>query len=124
MAISQAPVNAALPVQTSRISTGGATPMDVQTPTPPSNAVATRGPVPHQFKPGTVALREIRQYQKSTEPLIRALPFQRLLREIAQEIKPDLRLQSSAVAALQGESTITPLLCTINFAEFLLFRSL
>lgn len=38
----------------------------------------------HRYKPGTVALREIRKYQKSTELLIRKLPFQRLVREIAQ----------------------------------------
>ncbi|KAK7830178.1 histone H3.2 [Quercus suber] len=50
---------------------------------------------------GTVALREIRKYQKSTELLIRKLPFQRLVREIAQDFKTDLRFQSSAVAALQ-----------------------
>ena len=56
---------------------------------------------PHRFKPGTVALREIRKYQKSTELLIRKLPFQRLVREIASEFKTDLRFQSSAVLALQ-----------------------
>ena len=33
---------------------------------------------PHRFRPGTVALREIRKYQKSTDLLIRKLPFQRL----------------------------------------------
>ena len=38
----------------------------------------------HRFRPGTVALREIRRYQKSTELLIRRMPFQRLVREIAQ----------------------------------------
>jgi histone H3/H4 len=50
---------------------------------------------------GTVALREIRRYQKSTELLIRKLPFQRLVREIAQDFKTDLRFQSAAIAALQ-----------------------
>ena len=39
---------------------------------------------PHRYRPGTVALREIRKYQKSTELLIRKLPFSRLVREIAQ----------------------------------------
>ncbi|KAM9323809.1 histone H3.2-like [Gastrophryne carolinensis] len=53
---------------------------------------------------GTVALREIRRYQKSTELLIRKLPFQRLVREIAQDFKTDLRFQSSAVMALQEAS--------------------
>ncbi|KAH9758969.1 histone H3 [Citrus sinensis] len=44
---------------------------------------------------------EIRKYQKSTELLIRKLPFQRLVREIAQDFKTDLRFQSHAVLALQ-----------------------
>jgi hypothetical protein len=48
-----------------------------------------------------VALREIRRYQKSTELLIRKLPFQRLVREIAQDFKTDLRFQSAAIGALQ-----------------------
>jgi histone H3 len=58
----------------------------------------------HRFKPGTVALREIRKYQKSTELLVRKLPFQRLVREIAGDFKTDLRFQSSAVLALQEAS--------------------
>ena len=56
---------------------------------------------PHRYRPGTVALREIRRYQKSTELLIRKAPFNRLVREIAQDFKTDLRFQSSAIAALQ-----------------------
>ncbi|KXH35880.1 histone H3 [Colletotrichum simmondsii] len=56
---------------------------------------------PAPSRPGTVALREIRRYQKSTELLIRKLPFQRLVREIAQDFKSDLRFQSSAIGALQ-----------------------
>jgi histone H3 len=59
---------------------------------------------PHRYRPGTVALREIRRYQKSTELLLRKMPFQRLVREIAQEFKTDLRFQSSAIAALQEAS--------------------
>ena len=55
----------------------------------------------HRYKPGTVALREIRKLQKSTELLIRRLPFQRLVRELAQDFRNDLRFQSSAVLALQ-----------------------
>ena len=58
-------------------------------------------PKPHRFRPGTVALREIRRYQKSTELLIRKLPFQRLVREIAQDFKTDLRFQGAALMALQ-----------------------
>ena len=56
---------------------------------------------PHRFRPGTVALREIRKFQKSTELLIRKMPFQRLVREISQEHKSDLRFQQSAIMAIQ-----------------------
>ena len=56
---------------------------------------------PRRWRRGTVALREIRKYQKSTELLIKKLPFQRLLREIDQKIKHDLRFQSTAILALQ-----------------------
>jgi histone H3 len=58
----------------------------------------------HRYRPGTVALREIRKYQKGTEMLVRKLPFQRLVREIAQEFKSDLRFQGSAILALQEAS--------------------
>merc|ERR1711894_598039 len=51
--------------------------------------------------PGLVALREIRSYQKSTELLIRRLPFQRLVKEIAQYYRPGYRFQSTAIMALQ-----------------------
>ena len=56
---------------------------------------------PHRYRPGTVALREIRKFQKSTDLLIRKLPFQKVVREIAGEFKSDLRFQSQAVLALQ-----------------------
>ena len=52
-----------------------------------------------------MALREIRRYQKSTELLIRKLPFQRLVREIAQQcFGMDYRFQSTAILALQEAS--------------------
>lgn len=54
-----------------------------------------------RYRPGTVALREIRKYQKSTEMQIRKLPFQRVVREVAQDFKPDLRFQPDAILALQ-----------------------
>lgn len=57
-----------------------------------------------RFRPGVVALREIRKFQKSTELLIRKMPFQRVIREIASEFKGDLRFQSSAILALQEAS--------------------
>ena len=56
---------------------------------------------PHRYRPGTVALREIRRYQKSTELLIRRLPFQRLVREIAQDLKGRVNFASGAILALQ-----------------------
>ncbi len=56
---------------------------------------------PHRYRPGTVALREIRKFQKSTELLIRKLPFQKLVREIAGHFKSDVRFQSQALLALQ-----------------------
>lgn len=59
---------------------------------------------PHRFRPDTVALREIRRYQKNTELLIRKLPFLRLVREVAEGYKSDIRFQGSAVLALQEAS--------------------
>ncbi|KFD47668.1 hypothetical protein M513_11459 [Trichuris suis] len=64
----------------------------------------------HRYRPGTVALRGIRRYQKSTELFIRRHPFLRLLREIAQDFKTDLCLQVSAVLALQ-EATEAYMVC-------------
>ena len=62
-------------------------------------------PRPHRWRKGTVALREIRKYQKRTELLIPRLPFSRLVREIAitctgKNIQ-DLRFQGAALTALQ-----------------------
>jgi histone H3 len=59
---------------------------------------------PHRYRPGIVALREIRKYQKSTKLLIRKALFQRLVRKIAINFKSDLRMQSTAVLALQEAS--------------------
>ena len=56
---------------------------------------------PMRYRPGTVALREIRRYQSTTELLIRKLPFSRLVREIARDFKMDLRFQPQAIGALQ-----------------------
>jgi histone H3 len=46
---------------------------------------------PHRYRPGTVALREIRKYQKSVDLLICKLPFSRLVREISDTCKGELR---------------------------------
>ncbi|EPS41074.1 hypothetical protein H072_5016 [Dactylellina haptotyla CBS 200.50] len=81
-----------------------------------SSGVQPGDPIPvrkgHRFKPGTVALREIRQYQKSTDLLLRKLPFSRLVREICSEqvdivnsqfnrANDVMRWQSQALLALQ-----------------------
>ena len=89
--------------QTARKSTGGKAPRkQLATKAARKSAPATGG-VKHarRYRPGTVALREIRRYQKSTELLLRKLPFQRLVREIASDLKADLRFQGSAIVALQ-----------------------
>jgi len=54
-----------------------------------------------RFKPGTVALREIKRYQKSTDMLIPRAPFQRLVRDICAGIDNELRFQANALVALQ-----------------------
>ena len=56
---------------------------------------------PHRFRPGTVALREIRRFQNTTPCLIPRQPFQWLVKEIAQNLNSNLRFQSTAIAALQ-----------------------
>ena len=74
----------------------------------PSRATAPKsGGVkkPPRYRPGIVALREIRRYQGNTKEgtghLIRRLPFARLCREIAQDLKPGVRFKASALIALQ-----------------------
>ena len=56
---------------------------------------------PHRYRVGTVALQDIRHFQKTSALLIQKLPFQRLVREIAQDFKTDLRFQSAAILCLQ-----------------------
>jgi histone H3 len=92
--------------QTARKSTGGKAPRKaLATKAARKSAPATGGvKKPHRYRPGTVALREIRRYQKSTELLLRKLPFQRLVREITQDYLSDRRFQSSALMALQEAS--------------------
>ena len=70
----------------------------------------------HRWRPGTVALREIRKFQKSTDLLIRKAPFQRLVREVAGAHKDGLRFQSSALQAVQEatENYVTSLLSDTN----------
>ena len=110
--------------QTARKSTGGKAPRkQLATKAARKSTQSKQGGIkkPHRYRPGTVALREIRKYQKSTELLIRKMPFQRLVREIAQDMKNDLRFQSTAILALQeaAEAYLTGLfedtnLCAIH----------
>ena len=89
--------------QTARMSTGGKAPRKELA----TKAARRTNPVygvlrrPHRYRPGTLALRQIRKYQKSTELLIRKLPFQRLVREITEDYRSSLRFQSTALLALQ-----------------------
>ena len=89
--------------QTARKSTGGKAPRKQLATKAARKSAPTVGGVkkPHRYRPGTVALREIRKYQKSTELLIRKAPFQRLVREITRGFMADWHHQSSAVLALQ-----------------------
>jgi len=88
---------------------------------PPTKMTARRGPLsaprkslgphtrkrrnprqPKRLRPGEAALREIRRYQKSTELLIRKAPFQRLVRQVMNDMFGDnFRIQTSALEALQ-----------------------
>lgn len=54
-------------------------------------------------RPGAAAIREIKKYQKSTELLLRKLPFQRLVREVlnGDDRANEFRFQSQALLALQ-----------------------
>lgn len=69
--------------------------------TPKTPKTPGKTPKTRRFRPGTKALREIKQYQKGTGLLIRKLPFQRLVKEIAEEYRSDLRFQSKALEAFQ-----------------------
>ena len=92
--------------QTARKCTGGKAPWkQLATKAARKSAPATGGiKKPHRYRPGTVALREIRCYQKSTELLICKLPFQCLVRELIQDVRGDLRFQSTALLAAQEAS--------------------
>ena len=108
--------------QTARKSIGGKAPRQgLATKAARKNATPVIAKKPRRYRPGTVAIREIRKFQKSTELLIRKLPFQRLVKEIAHGLNTELRFQSAAVLALQeaAEAYLTGLfedtnLCAIH----------
>ena len=56
---------------------------------------------PHRYRAGTVALQDIHHFQKTSVLLIWKLPFQRLVKEIAQDYKTDLRFQLVVILCLQ-----------------------
>ncbi|MCJ1237487.1 centromeric DNA-binding histone H3-like protein cse4 [Varicellaria rhodocarpa] len=93
---------------TGRKSTGDATPTRVRKVGGAAGRRQPGDPLPrkaHRYKPGTLALREIRRYQRTTDLLLLKLPFSRLVREIAITLIPPgeqpLRWQSQAIQALQ-----------------------
>jgi histone H3 len=92
--------------QTARKSTGGKAPRrGLATTAARKSAPGAAGvKKPHRFRPGTVALREIRRYQKGTELLLRKAPFQRFVREVAQDFNSSLKFTGIALMALQHAS--------------------
>jgi histone H3 len=92
--------------QTARQSTGRKAPR-YQLATKAARAATGAVKTPYRYRPGTVALRKIRRYQKSTDLLIRKTPFQRLVREVLQDVKTHTfadkiqRFQAASVLALQ-----------------------
>lgn len=68
------------------------------------DAMKRRSAKKRRYRPGTVALRQIRKYQKSTESLVRKLPFQRLVRHLVEELNTRMRavrMQTAALYVLQ-----------------------
>lgn len=81
--------------------TGGKSPRKVLAEVAKANTAASGGiKKPHRFKPGTVALREIRKMQATTHTLIKKAPLYRLIREIMQDFHSDFRFQASALEAI------------------------
>ena len=97
--------------QTARKDQGGKTPRKILSTKNPGSIKAQKAarkgktgyskPKKQRFRPGTVALQEIRRYQKSMELLIRKLPFQGLVREIMHDFRADFQIASAAAGALQ-----------------------
>lgn len=110
--------------QTARRSTGGKAPTKAALATKAPRTAINGIPVPatggvkrpHRYRQGTVALREIRKYQKSTDLLLRKLPFQRLVREITNDMKPDFRWAGSALQTIQtaAEGFLVTMIENIN----------
>jgi histone H3 len=106
--------------QTTRKSTGGKAPRkQLATKAARTSAYASAGGLkkPHRYRPGTVALREIRKYQKTGDLLILQIPFRRIVREISGWTSNAVtRWQPAAVLALQ-EAVETLLVDLFTFAQ-------
>ena len=104
--------------QTARKSTGGKAPRkQLATKAARKSAPVTGGvKKPHRYRPGTVALREIRRYQKSPDLLFRKLSFSRYCRKIGQDMKSDAYYSSQVFLALQ-EATESYLIRTLEDAN-------
>jgi histone H3 len=80
--------------QTARRSTRGKAPrkqLATKAARKSAEATAAGANKPHRYRPGTVALREIKKYQKSTDLLLRKRPFAWLVRELCQDIEKEKR---------------------------------
>jgi histone H3 len=116
--------------QTAKKSTGGKAPRKQLVTKAARKSAPNAGGIkkPYRYRPGTVALRDIRRYQRSTEFLLRKLPLQRLVREIVQDDLKSFRFQPSALCALQeaAEAYLVGLfedanLCAIHAKRVTLF---
>lgn len=88
--------------QTARKSTGGKAPRkQLATKAARKSAIPSSGIKKPRYKTGTVALKEIRRYQKSTEFLIRKLPFQRICKRLCQQQNVEMRFQVNALEVFQ-----------------------
>ena len=92
--------------QTARKSTGGKAPRKQLVTKAARKAVLPIGGCkkPHRYRPGAVALREIRKYQKSMDLLLCKLPFQRFVREVTQDVRGSMHFQATALATSQEAS--------------------
>jgi histone H3 len=106
--------------QGSRSSHGGKVPRSLHKQAPPETGLKNAKDVGEKThkrrRPGTMALREIRHYQKSTDLLLKKLPFQRLVREIVQDFKMEVRFRLGALLALQ-EAAEAHLISTLEDAH-------
>lgn len=71
----------------------------------------------HRYRPGHVALKEIRHYQNSSDLLVPRKPFQQLVREIQQQEKVQFRFQVSALEAIHVKYLRSITICSMLFSR-------